>query len=157
MVNCYYNLNTIIPDGNYTFTSVIVPSPLYPSGVSYSGTATVTSIANYCKPYKVQQKNILTTGNLSGTSVTSTETFISKCDKYSSISPALYLFNGNYKICKKGFAYFKAKYKGFSQNYNTKVKGKSIYNLTSNGFTQTVYYKINCGYNLYQTFIFTKV
>lgn len=157
MGHCYYNLNTLIPNGNYTFTSNIVPSPAYPTGVSYTGTATVTSVSNYCNPNKVSSKTIATTGTISLTTVTSSETFTSKCDKYSSISPGRYFFNGDYKICKKGFGILSAKYKGFSQNYNSNVKGKTVFSLTGTGFIENIYYKINCGYTLYQTIIFTRV
>ena len=157
MVNCYYNLNTFIPDGSYSFNATIVASPSYPSGVTYSGTSTVSSVPNYCKPYKTAQKNIANTGDISGTIVTSTQTFTSKCDKYSTIGPGQYYFNGDYKICKKWSGNVVAKYKGFSQNYSRNLKGKSVYTLSTNGFTETIYYKINCGYTLYQTIVYTLV
>ena len=159
MPNCYLNLNTFFPSGNYTFSSTIVPSPAYPSGVSYTGTATVSSIVNPCKPYKVSQLTIATTGTISSTTVTSTETFNNKCEKYSAISSGQYYFSGGYKICKKYYGSIQAKYKGFSQNYTRNVKGKTVYTISTNGFTETIYYKIpySCGYVPYQTTVYTRV
>ena len=156
MVNNLCALNSYIPDGSYTTSSTIVACPKYPTGTSYTGTATVTSTSQYGCPYKFYQKTISSSETISGTAVTGTEIF-NKCGKYSYGDSTSNFFQGEYKTCKKYFGNVMSKYKGYSVNYAQPVKGKSVYTPTATGFTETIYYKLFGCYTQVQQITYTKV